>query len=179
MKTGPKPSTGVAGRSVAGQGRVARSVLVLVACLALLVPLGVLAGPGGSGKGRGAKKGARPVKADVRVILARTTAAAPDKRLKDVADVLRNGLGSRFKSFELLASKSMRLLPQQSDRLTVPGDGSVALTYNGLRDKYLRFRAIFQDLTVRVKVYDGGTFIQAGRKHKDGVLVYLVGAKLQ
>lgn len=161
-------------------GRAGRSAAALLFGLGLLllVPLAADAGPRGPGK-KGRAKKARPVVADVRVILARTTPAAPDARLKDVADLLRNGLGNRFKSFELLASKSMRLLPEQSDRLSVPSDGSVTLTYNGLREKYLRFRAVFQDLTVRVKIYDGGTFIQAGRKHKDGVLVYLVGAKLK
>ena len=156
--------------------RLAARFLLGLGVMLLLIPSALDAAPG---ERPGKKAAQRAVVADVRVILARTTPAAPDARLKDVADLLSNGLGARFKSFELLASKSMRLLPQQSDRLTVPGDGAVALTYNGLQENYLRFRAIFQDLTVRVKVYDGGTFIQAGRTHKDGVLVYLVGAKLK
>jgi|GEM_PF-1957695 len=117
------------------------------------------------------------VKAEVRVILAKKGPAHVDARLDDAKEYLTRGLGSRFTSFDLLASQTLELAPKQVGSVDVPGGDAIALTFLGVQEGYLRFKARFQDLTVRVKLYEGGVFIQAGRKHGDGVLVFLVGAR--
>lgn len=117
------------------------------------------------------------VKAEVRVILAKKGPAHVDPRLDDAKDYLTRGLGSRFTSFDLLVSQTLELVPKQVGSVEVPGGDAIDLTFLGVQEGYLRFKARFQDLTVRVKLYEGGVFIQAGRKHGDGVLVFLVGAR--
>ncbi len=119
------------------------------------------------------------VKAEVRVILAKKGPAHVDPRLDDAKDYLTRGLGSRFASFDLLASQVLDLGPKQMGTVAVPGGDVVDLTFLGVQEGYLRFKARFQDLTVRVKLYEGGVFIQAGRKLGDGVLVFLIGARSQ
>ncbi len=117
------------------------------------------------------------VQADVRVILAKKGPAHLDPRLDDAKVYLTSGLGTRFTSFDLLVSQALELSPKQLGTVQVPGGDPVELTFLGVQEGYLRFKAHFQDLTVRVKLYEGGMFIQAGRKHQDGVLVFLIGAR--
>jgi len=119
------------------------------------------------------------VKVEVRVIVARKGPARVDPRLDDAKDYLTRGLGSRFTGFDLLVSQVLELGPKQLGTVEVPGGESIDLTFLGVQEGYLRFKARFQDLTVRVKLYEGGVFIQAGRKLGDGVLVFLIGARSQ
>jgi hypothetical protein len=148
-------------------------------CTLLMLSLLLLTSPtmAGPPPGKKAPEGP-PITSDVRVIHARASATPKmDARLSDVAAYLTNGLGARYNDFTVLDARRFEQKPGDTSTLDVKEDGRVDLTYRGLRDGLLRFKATFQDLTVRVKLADGGYFIQAGRGFRDGILVYLIGAR--
>jgi hypothetical protein len=119
------------------------------------------------------------VDVDVRVVLAKRGQPFVDPGLQDVKAYLVNGLGSRFSDFRLLTTGRMSLAEKQVGTTQVPEDGAVTLKFLGVKEAFLRFKAEFKDLSLTIALNDGGYFIQAGRKHKDGYLVYVIGTRLR
>ncbi len=110
----------------------------------------------------------------MQVILA--TAGAPDiaPELRPIKRYLENSLGNRYSRFEHVSASRLLLGKDQRGGVSLPNGNQLSLTWLGAEDGLLRLAMEVGGLKTQVKVHDGGLFFQAGRKHKDGMLVVAI-----
>ncbi len=116
----------------------------------------------------------KQVRCDVQVIL--STAGAPDiaPELRPIKRYLENSFGNRYSRFEHVSASRLLLGKDQRGGVSLPNGNQLSLTWLGAEDGLLRLAMEVGSLKTQVKVHDGGLFFQAGRKHKDGMLVVAI-----
>jgi hypothetical protein len=123
----------------------------------------------------------------VRIIHAKHEGAKFDERLKPLEDRLKKPPLSAWKSFSLVQEHALTLREKTPSTFPVPGDhqGQLELlgTVEGHGMKRLRLRWQILDGAARLLstvfvIDDGGTLLQAGIKHDNGLLVMGLTCKL-
>lgn len=108
------------------------------------------------------------------VVYATTQHSRIDPELKNLVRYLRN---LRYTGYELIDTKRVVLAPKGSDSYTLVGNRKVRLDLLSKEEKRVRVRVQITGakgmklLDTTIWVNRNGTFIVAGPKHKNGVLV--------
>lgn len=122
------------------------------------------------------------VRAEVRVIHATGGAGAGDyvdPALKPIAGYLAKSFGARYTSFRQLDIETLTLELQQRGTVELPGDRTLALTFKGVKDEFVRLFMELPHLKTTVKVRDGGLFFQAGQSFQGGMLILAIRVHLR
>jgi len=113
---------------------------------------------------------ASQAKIDVIVIHA-TKDGALDPALAGMEKTLQRAF-SGYAGFAKLGAQSVELAVDGEQRLTLPNDSELVYRFLGTDpDGFLRIHIAVGGLSSTVRVKDGGTFFQAGRGYKDGMIV--------
>lgn len=115
----------------------------------------------------------------VRVIHAQTEGNRFDPQLASLRPQLTRPPLSTWKSFRLLQSHDLQLTEGQAAPFALPGEHSGVLTYEGTAKgskERLRFKLELKDgpaklLATNYVLNDGGTIMQVGIKHENGMLI--------
>lgn len=146
---------------------------LLLSVLALVAVVCLAAAPGAV---------SAAVRAEVRVIHATGGADAGayvDPALKPIAAYLTKSFGARYTSFRQLAIETLTLELQQRGTVALPGDRTLALTFKGVKDEFVRLFMELPHLKTTVKVRDGGLFFQAGQSYQGGMLILAIRVHLR
>jgi len=147
---------------------------LLVSTLLLVAVVCLAAAPGAAS--------AAGVRAEVRVIHASGGAGAGsyvDPALKPIAAYLTKSFGARYTSFRQLDVETLSLDLQQRGTMNLPGERTLALTFKGVKDEFVRLFMELPHLKTTVKVRDGGLFFQAGQSHQGGMLILAIRVHLR
>lgn len=155
-------------------GPIARftSRAMLLAALVVAAPTMAVA-QGGPGK-PASEQQAGKVTLELPVVYATSAHSNVDPRLSDVARYLKN---LRYTGYELLGTQKAQLSPKGGQTFSIAGNRKVKVQLLSREAKRVRVRvriigakgANLLDTTLWVN--RNGTFIVAGPKHKDGILV--------
>ncbi|PIE17182.1 MAG: hypothetical protein CSA66_06415 [Proteobacteria bacterium] len=141
-----------------------RNLIIALAAGALLAMAGgsALAADGGP-------TASAAVDVELNVIHA-TKDGAVDGRLGRLAKTLNKAFKG-YKGFRSLDTQRAAVAQGASESLDLPNGTTLTYRYDGARDGYLLVHISVGGLKSTVKVRDGGTFFQAGRGYKDGMIV--------
>lgn len=117
------------------------------------------------------------VRAEVRVIHATGGAGAKpqiDPALKPIAGYLTKSFGARYAVFSQLDLKSLTIDLKQRGTVELPNETTLALTFKGVTDGFVRLFMELPHLKTTVKIRDGGLFFQAGQSYKGGMLILAI-----
>ena len=114
------------------------------------------------------------VRITIKAIYASTGPAGIDARLNSIKAYLKEGFGQKYTSFKLIEEQSAQLKRHQAHTMQVDDYGKVSIRYKGISKQFLRFQAKFKDLKINIRLNDGGVFIQAGRKYRKGIIIFVV-----
>jgi hypothetical protein len=113
--------------------------------------------------------GATQATVDVIVIHA-TRDGEVDPRLERMGRTLTRAFRG-YSGFEPIVTESVSAPQGQAQRMALPNQTQLAFTYLGVQDGFLRIQLEVGGMSSTVKVQDGGTFFQAGRGYRDGMIV--------
>ena len=121
------------------------------------------------------------VRCDVQVILATGGGSAPymDPALRSVAGYLKKSFGARYTSFRQLSRQGLSLDIRQRGTLDLPNEKTLALTFRGIRDGFIRLFMELPHLRTTVKIRDGSLFFQAGQSYRGGMLILAIRAHVR
>ena len=152
-------------------GRLVVQLAVLIA-LALGVPS--IADAQGRGGGTEAAQQSGKVTLELPVVHATSAHSRVDPKLKDVARYLKN---LRYTGYELLGTQRAQLSSRGSQTFSIVGNRKVKVELLQREAKRVRVRVRITGakganlLDTTLWVNRNGTFIVAGPKHKEGILV--------
>jgi len=114
------------------------------------------------------------------VILARREPPKLHPGLQKMWDTLRRSFGDKFAYFDLAGESSRRLAEGERIETVLPNGDRFAAIYQGVTEEkgLLRVHLEMGEFRTKVRVHDGGTFFQAGRRHGDATVLIGVRAAL-
>lgn len=158
--------------------------LLLAGILASSAPATAQSRPGPTPRAPAAEEGdrSRATKVEVRVmeVYATDTHSNVDPKLDRLTRYLSH---LRYTGFELLDTHTVSLAPNGSQTFTIAGGRKMEVTVLGKDDRRVKMRVEVTGgkggklLDTTLSVNRNGTFIVAGPKYKDGVLVLPLTAK--
>ncbi|MBM4388624.1 MAG: hypothetical protein FJ088_12855, partial [Deltaproteobacteria bacterium] len=115
---------------------------------------------------------------EITVIYAQKKSPYLNKNLKPLWKYLSESFGGKFDWFELIETKNMVLKMDEKMEHELPNGDKMAMTFAGVTEnkKLLRIHLEIADLQTKVRVKDGALFFQAGRKHKNGIIILAIKA---
>ncbi|MFT5432375.1 MAG: hypothetical protein ACI9OJ_003074 [Myxococcota bacterium] len=116
------------------------------------------------------------VRFEVQIIHATRGKPFVDPSIEKLSRYLENSFGSRYQRFRRLKNDTMTLGVKERGTQKLPNGTKLLLTYLGAEDSLLRLVMEVGGMKTTVKVHDGGLFFQAGRKHKNGMLIVAIRA---
>jgi hypothetical protein len=117
---------------------------------------------------------------EVTVIEARKGPPFLHDALKPMWDMLKRSFGEKFAYYGLVQATTGSVDPGGKVDVTMPGDERFSAGYEGVTPEkgLLRVSIECGDLRTKVRIHDGGTFFQAGRRLGEGTLIVAVKATL-
>jgi hypothetical protein len=121
-----------------------------------------------------------PASCGVKIILASHAGSGVDPKLVGLKHYLAKDPFTTYKSFQLLDEKKWSLRASQTEKLKLPNGKEMALTYvdtvAGTNGKRVRLRLEISDdskklLNTTFTLDEGAYVLQAGQRHKDGLLI--------
>jgi hypothetical protein len=155
-------------------GRIARFATRAMLFGALIAAAPTMAVAQGGGAKPASEQQAGKVTLELPVVYATSAHSNVDPRLSDIARYLKN---LRYTGYELLGTQRAQLSPKGGQTFSIAGNRKVKVQLLSREAKRVRVRvriiggkgANLLDTTLWVN--RNGTFIVAGPKHKDGILV--------
>ena len=146
-------------------GRIARVVVVGVA-------LGVL----WAGAAAQAARADARATVQVTVIEARKGPPFLHATLQPMWDLLKRSFGDKFVYFDLYRAAEQTLAEGGRVDVEMPGGDHFVAVYGGVTPEkgLIKVAIEYGEFRTQVRIHDGGTFFQAGRKFGDGILVVAV-----
>lgn len=109
----------------------------------------------------------------VTVIHASRSAGGVDKALKDLERYLLKSF-AQYASFKRLDDEQIQVSLGAPGTVALPDGKKLTLDLKGLGKGFIKVHLSLDGLQTTVNVKDGGLFFQAGRVHKDGILVLAI-----
>lgn len=129
-----------------------------------------------------AQEAGAAVRCDVQVILASAGGGSSpymDPALRPIAGYLKKSFGARYSSFRQLSRQGLHLDIRQRGTIELPNGRTLALTFKGVKDGFVRLFMELPHLRTTVKIRDGGLFFQAGQSFQGGILILSIRAHLR
>ncbi len=110
------------------------------------------------------------IQLDVTVIHATKKQRAADGKLDKLGRYLTKSF-KKYKGFKQLDKTSEKLELGKGGSLTLPNGKELSFRYDGTKKGFIQLYLEVDGLKTKVRVKDGGTFFQAGRGYKKGMIV--------
>jgi len=101
--------------------------------------------------------------------------------LKPMWEMLRKSFGEKFGYYDLLSASDRTVDVDGRVEIALPDGDRFAATYGGITPEkgLLRVSLEYGDFRTKVRIHDGGSFFQAGKRFREGTLVIGVKAALE
>jgi len=117
----------------------------------------------------------------ITVIEARKGPPFLHEALKPLWELLQKSFGEKFGYYDLVTSAEQTVLSDGRVEVSLPDGERFAAIYGGLtpEKKLIRVSLEYGDFRTKVRIHDGGTFFQAGKRYREGTLVIAIKAAIQ